>query len=118
MLDAPVNSTVLGTVLAAEADDGRTAVSLMREEMDNFGQAFDLVLIDNLMTNMNGPDAVKAMRNDLHFRGSIVGVTGNALPEDIALFEQCGADCVVTKPLTNKKLMDAILLAVSNKTIV
>ena len=37
-----------------------------------------------------------------------VGVTGNALPEDIARFVAHGADEVVLKPLTKSKLLDAI----------
>ena len=37
-----------------------------------------------------------------------VGVTGNALPEDIAHFVAQGADEVVLKPLTKSKLLDAI----------
>jgi len=37
-----------------------------------------------------------------------VGVTGNALPEDIAHFVAHGADEVVLKPLTRSKLLDAL----------
>jgi CheY-like chemotaxis protein len=48
------------------------------------------------------------MRRDLKFAGGIIGVTGNALPADLTYFKDCGADLVITKPLTNKKLMDAI----------
>jgi len=36
------------------------------------------------------------------------GVTGNALPEDIAKFIACGANTVLTKPLTKAKLMCAL----------
>ena len=38
-----------------------------------------------------------------------VGVTGNALPDDIALFVASGVNEVVTKPLTKAKLMDAVI---------
>ena len=69
---------------------------------------FDLIFVDYVMTTMNGPEAVKVMRRDLNFSGGIIGVTGNALPSDLTYFEQCGADLVITKPLTNKKLMDAV----------
>ena len=77
------------------------------------GPGFDLILIDYVMTSLNGPEAVQIMRKSLKFSGGIIGVTGNALPSDLTYFEQCGADLVITKPLTNKKLMDAIL-AVTN----
>ena len=71
--------------------------------------AFDLILIDYVMTSLNGPEAVKIMRKNMKFSGGIIGVTGNALPSDLTYFEQCGVDMVITKPLTNKKLVDAIL---------
>lgn len=38
------------------------------------------------------------------------GVTGNALPEDIAKFIACGANKVLTKPLTKAKLFDALAM--------
>ena len=79
---------------------------------------FDLVLIDYIMTVMNGPEAVQIMRKDLKFAGGIVGVTGNALPSDLTFFQRSGADAVITKPLTNKKLMDAILLVGKRNSIV
>lgn len=117
MIEGRTNAPMLGNVVVEEADDGSSGLKVLREGMGKDGHLFDVVLIDNLMTEMNGPDAVRVMRDELHFRGSIIGVTGNAMPEDIAYFEQCGADCVVTKPLTNKKLMDAIYSTIRNKNI-
>ncbi len=38
----------------------------------------------------------------------IVGVTGNALPDDIARYIASGANEVITKPLTKSKLLEAI----------
>ena len=71
-------------------------------------QGFDLVFIDYVMTTMNGPEAVQIMRKELKFTGGIIGVTGNALPADLTYFKECGADLVITKPLTNKNLVDAV----------
>ena len=76
---------------------------------------FDLVFMDYVMTTMNGPEAVQIMRRDLKFTGGIIGVTGNALPADLTYFQECGADLVITKPLTNKKLMDAIESVANSK---
>jgi len=73
-----------------------------------FESGFDVILIDYVMNTMSGPEAVQIMRRDMEFSGGIIGVTGNALPSDLAYFQQCGADLVITKPLTNKKLMDAV----------
>ena len=76
---------------------------------------FDLVFIDYVMTKMNGPEAVQIMRRDMKFTGGIIGVTGNALPSDLTYFKECGADLVITKPLTNKKLMDAVISVAQTK---
>ena len=38
----------------------------------------------------------------------VLGVTGNALPEDIAKFISKGANSVLTKPLTKTKLMETL----------
>ena len=49
------------------------------------------------MPSMNGPKAANKMR-DLGYVGVIIGVTGNALPEDIQEFLEHGADGVLSKP--------------------
>ena len=43
----------------------------------------------------------------------ILGITGNALPEDIDFFLSSGANQVVTKPLSRTKLLDALHRLVS-----
>jgi CheY-like chemotaxis protein len=71
-------------------------------------RAVDLVLIDYEMLRMNGPEAAGRMRVDLGYRGLVICITGNALPEDLDTFRAHGANLVLTKPLTNDKFMDAI----------
>eukprot|EP01036_Dinobryon_divergens_P025576 gene25576-34137_t len=58
---------------------------------------------------MNGPEAVKILRNDLKFRRPIIGVTGNALPADIALFLAHGTDQVLLKPLNKAQFVATLL---------
>ena len=93
-----------------EADDGSTALDVMRSEMEA-GRSIQIVLIDYIMVRMNGPEAVQKMRVELGFKGIVIGITGNALPEDLTYFKDHGANDVITKPLTNAKLMDAIFAA-------
>jgi len=38
----------------------------------------------------------------------VVGITGNALPQDIATFLESGVDEVLLKPLSRKKLLDSL----------
>lgn len=48
------------------------------------------------------------MRLDLQFENLIIGVTGNALDDDVAAFLAAGADLVLAKPLRLHQL-DALL---------
>ena len=68
---------------------------------------YDAILMDFMMPNMDGPTATKAIR-ELGYRGVIIGVTGNALPSDIAHFIAHGADTVLTKPVNVTSLKDAL----------
>ena len=107
MLTSSTNRNTLGDCTILEADDGSTALDIMRRELAA-GRDIDIVLLDYVMVHMNGPEAVQRMRTEFGYRGLVVGITGNALPEDLDYFRIQGADCVITKPLTNAKLMDAI----------
>ena len=61
---------------------------------------FTTVLLDNMMPGMSGLDVAREIRKDATLSGlTIIGVTGNALPEDIAEFVHAGACAVLTKPL-------------------
>eukprot|EP01035_Chromulina_nebulosa_P032235 gene32235-biopygen20774 len=107
MLESNVNKSVLGDCTILEADDGCTALDVMRSETEA-DRVIDFVLMDYVMIHMNGPEAVQKMRVDLGYRGVVIGITGNALPEDLDNFRGHGANMVLTKPLTNAKLMDAM----------
>ena len=107
MLNSSINRAVLGDCSILEADDGFTALDVMRREMEA-DRAIDFVLMDYIMVRMNGPEAVQKMRVELGYRGVVIGITGNALPQDIENFRDHGANMMLTKPLTNTKLMDAM----------
>ena len=107
MLNSSINRAVLGDCSILEADDGSTALDVMRREMEA-DRAIDFVLMDYIMVRMNGPEAVQKMRVELGYRGVVIGITGNALPQDMENFRDHGANMVLTKPLTNTKLMDAM----------
>eukprot|EP01036_Dinobryon_divergens_P022066 gene22066-30300_t len=53
-------------------------------------------------------NAAAYMRNELGYTGTIIGVTGNALPDDIAKYISCGVNEVITKPLTREKLIGTL----------
>jgi CheY-like chemotaxis protein len=107
MVERSENTAIFGACTILEADDGLTALEIMKKEARE-GRAIDIVLLDYIMINLNGPEAARRMRSELGYRGVIVGITGNALPEELAFFKANGADSVITKPLTNAKLIGAI----------
>ena len=54
-----------------------------------------------------GPDAAKLLRSK-GFTLPIIGVTGNALPEDRAHFISSGANRVVVKPVDRESLFQSM----------
>ena len=59
------------------------------------------------MIIQNGGDATSAIRMS-GFDGLIVGLTGNALDDNVDIFLHAGADCVIAKPLRAAQ-MDALI---------
>lgn len=91
-----------------EACDGVEAVELVRKSAEN-EEPFDVILMDNQMPRLMGHEAARVLRHELHFEGLILGVTGNALDDDIRNFIAQGADQVVLKPLTQDKFDHAYI---------
>ena len=75
--------------------------------------SFDVILMDDSMPNMCGPEATSVARL-AGYSGLIFGVTGNALAERLENFIAKGADMVFTKPLDLKKLFEVIRTKLSN----
>ena len=67
-------------------------------ELRSQGMGVDVILMDNVMPNKDGPTATRELR-ELGYAGIIIGVTGNALPEDVAYFKSQGANEVLPKPM-------------------
>jgi signal transduction histidine kinase/CheY-like chemotaxis protein len=57
-----------------------------------------MILMDNVMPKMDGPTAVREIRS-MGYTGPIIGVTGNTLPSDVAIFMEAGVSVVAPKPL-------------------
>lgn len=105
------------------ASNGRDAVEMIEHDMERsrldaslrhpgednhlipLHEKFDTILMDYEMPFMNGPDATRAIR-ELGFQGSILGVTGNVLTEDVDYFKSCGANDVLAKPISMQSLKE------------
>lgn len=107
--DAPLNRKFLRKLLAKkcrsirEAEDGALSLELIRSSIAGNELKVDLLIVDYQMPVMDGPTAVKAMRA-AGYDGIVIGLTGNAHPNDIQYFLSCGADRVLIKPLRFEEL--------------
>ena len=79
-----------------EAENGQEAIDYVKSSIC-MNLLYDAVFMDFVMPIMDGPKATKIIRG-LGYKGKILGVTGNALLDDINIFLAHGADKVLTKP--------------------
>lgn len=89
------------------ANNGLEAVNVYKVPCTDTGArrsaVYDVIFMDHTMPIMNGVDATRAIRS-LGFTGLIIGLTGNALDDDVASFIHAGADCVTLKPFRSEHL--------------
>ncbi len=110
--DNPTNARVLCALLEAVgaeievATDGALAVEAFRTG------AYDIVLMDVQMPNMDGVEATRAIRRmeaeDHRGPVPIVAVTANVMEHQIADYRAAGMDDVVSKPIRAEALYEAI----------
>ena len=103
--DVPMNRKMLKRMLVTrckvieEAENGEVACNMVRLSMKNgVKEHYDIILMDYQMPVMDGVTATRLI-HQMGFKGRIIAVTGNALPEDTRAFLANGADIVLTKPL-------------------
>ncbi|KAL3941588.1 MAG: hypothetical protein SGBAC_004090 [Bacillariaceae sp.] len=90
------------------ATNGKEAVDCIKKDMnpqsyDPGHTPIDTVMMDYEMPLLRGPDATKRIRS-LGYTGIILGVTGNVLSEDVEFFLRHGANEVMPKPISLKKI--------------
>jgi two-component system, sensor histidine kinase and response regulator len=86
------------------AGDGRQAIILLEQ------QAFDLILMDVQMPNMDGLEATAAIRKNEKGRAhiAIVAVTAHAMKGDRERCPAAGMDAYLSKPIRAAELNDTI----------
>ena len=113
--DHPVNREVARIMLEAfgcevvEVCDGQEAVDAVAD------QAFDLVLMDVRMPNMDGLEATRRIRAIPGDRGalSIVAMTADAMPEDVTRCLGAGMNAHMAKPINQAGLLSMVNRALS-----
>lgn len=118
--DNAVNRMIIVDILTdegcevTEANDGRAALDAFKASEEG---AFDVVLMDLQMPEMNGYEAAAAIR--ALARGDaqsipIIALTANAFREDVARALNHGMNDVVTKPLDVSLLLEKLKALGSN----
>lgn len=103
--DSPTNRKILTLLVKRKgyavdsAENGREAVDKVVADLEKH----KLLLMDNLMPELNGSDASKALR-DAGYPYLIVGLTGNVLDDDVDDYLGNGADTVMAKPMKDEYL--------------
>ncbi len=92
---------------AASSSSSSSSSSCQSLSGANSSTAIDMVIMDNLMPTMNGPDACRLMR-EAGFLRPIFGLTGHALPADVAWYQKQGANHIFTKPLDVSELVSVL----------
>lgn len=107
--DSAVNRTVLKAMLGklgfteiAPADDGRQALAKLESE-----PAFDWVLTDMWMPNMDGAELIKAIRADPRF-AKLTACSITADVEARKTYRDQGFDELLLKPITLEKLRELL----------
>lgn len=93
----------LGFTNTAEADDGNTALPMLK------GGSFDFLITDWNMPGMTGIDLLKACREDADLASlPILMVTAEAKRDQIIAAAQAGVNGYVVKPFTAAALQEKI----------
>lgn len=99
----------------ATAENGQRAVDIVTAA-DSAGESFDAILMDVQMPVLDGHAATGQLRES-GFHRPIIAVTARAMNQDRIDCIAAGCDDVVTKPVDRRKLVDAIVAAISGHSV-
>ncbi|WP_087023042.1 sensor histidine kinase [Thaumasiovibrio subtropicus] len=108
--DNTLNSLILSTLLKSKSmivtcvENGKQAIEIVKK------QPFDLIFMDNHMPIMDGITATKLIRQDTKLGYiPIFAFTADVFVETQQSMLDAGCDCVLTKPLDDQQLNDALI---------
>ncbi|MET7258453.1 response regulator [Dyadobacter jiangsuensis] len=111
--DNPINALLLKKYLkawqlnAVVVGNGKEAVDQLREEL------FDLIIMDTRMPEMDGFQAARVAREELHITTPILSLSATVLPEEVSQALEAGMNDTLSKPFEPEKLHQKIDLLLS-----
>lgn len=84
------------------AGSGEEALKLIELEQP------DLILLDVMMPDMDGPEILKQIRRQFGTRLPVIFVTAKVQPQEITHYKSMGASGVIMKPFHPMKLVEQI----------
>ena len=93
-----------------EVDNGMEAVNLLKK------QSFDVILMDLHLPVMNGFETTKYIRNTLQLNIPIIAITANVVNGEEKKCLEAGMNAFISKPYTEKNLVEKINNCISNQT--
>jgi CheY-like chemotaxis protein len=113
--DSPMNLKMMSLMIkkfgadCIDAADGEQAVELVTNSLNYTGRHIDIVIMDNNMDVMNGPQACWLMR-EAGFMNPIFGLTGDTDESCDKEYLAAGANRILRKPLKLQEIIDALTL--------
>ncbi|ANB11429.1 Sln1p [Sugiyamaella lignohabitans] len=114
--DNKVNQEVMIRMLKLEgienitiANDGLEAIAKLNAALADSGKGYDIIFMDVQMPNLDGIEATKNIRNDIHFNGPIVAVSAFADSSNIDDCLSAGMNHFLAKPLRRPHLHRLLL---------
>ena len=107
--DNKINQSLALTVLTREGHSAEVAANGLEAVEMLQTKAYDLVLMDMQMPEMDGLEATQVIRRELGFRSlPIIAVTANAMKGDRELCLQAGMNDYLSKPIERQALREKI----------
>jgi CheY-like chemotaxis protein len=89
-------------VVVSIAHNGQEAIDLIQEK------EFDIVLMDVQMPILDGLEATKYIREELKFSTPIIGLSANAMREEVEICKQAGMNDYLVKPYSERALVEVM----------
>ena len=89
-------------VVVTIAHNGQEAIDLIQQ------QEFDMVLMDVQMPIVDGLEATKYIRDELKMTTPIIGLSANAMREEVEICKQAGMNDYLVKPYSERALVEVM----------